>query len=96
MPIKNLDDRRLYYKLKMREIRKKRDVIPNVIPNVIPDVIPDVIPALYIHDIIRYELFYDVLTLRKIMLNKSNFNVWMNKQISVLDEIHLKKNIQYL
>ena len=88
MPIKNLDDRRLYYKLKMREIRKKRDVIPNVIPNVIP--------ALYIHDIIRYELFYDVLTLRKIMLNKSNFNVWMNKQISVLDEIHLKKNIQYL
>ena len=90
MPYKNKNKQNEYSKNKMREIRnrKKNDVIP-VIPE--PPVIP-VIPVIpehnpFIYDIMRFELLFDTIRMRELLLRKTRFNVWMNCQLNVLEEL---------
>lgn len=46
----------------------------------------------FFHDNRRFELLYDVMTLREMIMKRTNFNIWMNRHLGVLDELHLKKN----
>ena len=64
-------------KLWKRNKKNKGKEIPKEIPQEIP----------FIHDIMRFELLFDTLRMRELLSRKTNFNLWMNKQLDVLDEL---------
>ena len=92
MPYKNKDKKREYDRLRLKNIRK--DVVP-VVPHATPSVIHkddiEIVPQHnpFIYDIMRFELLYDTIRMRELLLRKTRFNVWMNNQLSVLEELEI-------
>jgi len=78
MGFKSIERKREYNKLRLKN---KREALRSVSLDVVPDVVP------FIHDIMRFELFFDTLRMRELLSRKTNFNLWMNKQLDVLDEL---------
>ena len=90
MPYKNKEHKNEYNKLRLQKIRK--NVVP-VVPNQECFVVP-VVPNFF-HDIRRFELLFDTIRMRKLLSKKTNFNLWMNKHLDILDEIKLKHINEY-
>lgn len=61
-------------------------VIPTVSRIIIPESI-SVIPAPFANNIMKFEIFYDTIQMRKILSQKTFFNAWMEKQLNILDEL---------
>lgn len=70
-----------YSKNKMREYRQRKKDVVN------PPVNPPVNP--FIYDIMRFELLFDTIRMRELLLRKTRFNTWMNYQLSVLEELEI-------
>jgi hypothetical protein len=84
MPYKNKNKQNEYSKNKMREYRQRKKKVIPVEPQVIP-----VEPNPFIYDIMRFELLYDTIRMRELLLRKTRFNIWMNYQLNVLEELEL-------
>ena len=90
MPYKNKEKKNQYNKLRNRNIRNC-DVVPVVpVHNALLD--PD---NHFFHDIRRFELLFDTIRMRYLLSRKTNFNIWMNKHLDILDEIKLNHINQY-
>jgi len=89
MPYKNKEQKKEYNRLRNRNIRNC-DVVP-----VVPDYICSVVPDKFFHDIRRFELLFDTIRMRYLLSRKTNFNIWMNKHLDILDEIKLNHITQY-
>lgn len=90
MPYKNKEQKKEYNKLRNRNIRNY-DVVP-VVSNHICSVVPD---NQFFHDIRRFELLFDTIRMRYLLSRKTNFNIWMNKHLDILDEFKLNHINQY-
>jgi hypothetical protein len=47
------------------------------------------VPKNYFYEIRRFELLFDTIRMRYLLSKKTNFNIWMNKHLNILDEIKL-------
>ena len=72
------------------EIPKLFEEIPKLFEEI--PILSEEPSEVFFHDNRRFELLYDVMTLREMMMKRTNFNIWMNRHLGVLDELHLKKN----
>lgn len=88
MPIKDIEMRRFKQKVQKQKKRDETRVVSPFSPKCSAEEPSEV----FFHDNRRFELLYDVMTLREMMMKRTNFNVWMNRHLGVLDELHLKKN----
>ena len=99
MPYKNKNKKREYDRLRLKNIRK--DVVP-IVPTATPVVIPkddiNIVPQHnpFIYDIMRFELLFDTIRMRELLLRKTRFNVWMNYHLSVLEELQIYFNIKLI
>ena len=82
MPYKSIEIRRLNQKLQKQKKRAYTDCLP-LSPQIIPEHNP------FIYDIMRFELLFDTIRMRELLLRKTRFNVWMNNQLSVLEELEI-------
>ena len=83
MGYKSIERKREYNRLRLKQKKKNNK---NVVPVVLNE--NDVVPVVpFIHDIMRFELFYDTMRMRELLQRKTRFNDWMDKQLDVLDEI---------
>ena len=82
MPYKSIEIRRLNQKLQKQKKRAYTDCLP-LSSQIIPEHNP------FIYDIMRFELLYDTIRMRELLLRKTRFNVWMNNQLSVLEELEI-------
>jgi len=91
MPYKNKNKKREYDKLRLRQMRNVVPVVPEHICVVSPKddikVVPEHNP--FIYDIMRFELLFDTIRMRELLLRKTRFNIWMNYQLSVLEELEI-------
>ena len=78
MGFKSIERKREYNRQRLRKIRDRNT--KNV-------VVPDEIVVPFIHDIMKFELLFDTIRMRELLSRKTNFNLWMDKQLDVLDEI---------
>jgi hypothetical protein len=91
MPYKNKNKKREYDKLRLRQIRNVVPVVPVEMSVVSPKddikIVPQHNP--FIYDIMRFELLFDTIRMRELLLRKTRFNVWMNYQLNVLEELEI-------
>jgi len=82
MPYKSIEIRRLNQKLQKQKKRAYTVCLPSS-----PQVVPQHNP--FIYDIMRFELLFDTIRMRELLLRKTRFNVWMNYHLNVLEELEL-------
>jgi len=46
-------------------------------------------PNPFIYDIMRFELLFDTIRMKELLLRKTRFNVWLNYHLSVLEELQI-------
>jgi hypothetical protein len=81
MPYKSIEIRRLNQKLQKQKKRAYMDCLP-----LSPQKPVEPINSFF-HDIRRFELLFDTIRMRELLSKKTNFNLWMNKHIDILDEL---------
>jgi len=90
MPYKNKNKKREYDKLRLRQIRNVVPIVPLETQVNLKDdikIVPHHNP--FIYDIMRFELLFDTIRMRELLLRKTRFNVWMNYQLNVLEELEI-------
>ena len=89
MPYKSIEIRRLNQKLQKQKKRAYMGCLPSSPPKPVEPMNP------FIYDIMRFELLFDTIRMRELLSKKTNFNLWMNKHLDILDEIKSKHINEY-